>query len=321
MKTDETTSSQSLSLSSIVGKVSGLKNIHIKEKLQTGKDNVQKTSLRLKENLSNTFSKRAEETNEFINSVKHKNAKTKNLETLLGLDKSLLVSSDKTTSFYKHSKNKIVIFEKDILENPCSITIKDSSKVSIFVVKYSDYTPFLYPAYDEREITGQIVYMDNDQIWYRDMDKLTLGFNTGSSMEFSLVKVSELIDFTEEDFVPYIKKHFAIIRSAKLSKLVEDKDLLVNNIIKINDAYIIYKNKEGYSIYIYNYSIQDFDEIYLSHLPKINLNSFGALLAPDILRFIRENNYPIEQFEEKGGYIEYNREVGRNKISVLRFKI
>jgi hypothetical protein len=321
MKSNEPANSQPFAMGNIIGKVSNLKNIAFKEKLQMGKDNLQKTSLRIKENLSNTFHKKAEETNEFIDTVKHKNTKTKNLETLLGLDKSQLISSDKTTSFYKHSRNKIVIFEKDILENPCSITIKESTKVNIFLVKYSEYIPFLYPAYDEKDITGQIIYMDKDQVWYRDMDKLTLGYNNGNTMEFSTVKISELAGFTEEELVPYIKTYFSIIRSPKVSKLVKEKSLLVANIIRLGDSYVIYKNHENYVVYIYSYNLQNYDELNLKRLPKISLSSFDALLASDIIKYIKENNYPIEEFEEKGGYIEYNREVGRNKISVMRFKV
>jgi hypothetical protein len=321
MKSNETAKSQPLGIGSIIGKVANLRNVDLKEKLQTSKDNIQKTSLRLKENLSNTFQKKAEETAEFIDSVKHKNTKVKNLENLLDLDKSLLLSSDKTTSFYKHSKDRIIIVEKDILENPCAVTLKEGSKVSVFLVKYTEYTPYLYPTYDERDIPGSIIYMDSEQIWYRDMDKLTLGYNNGSTMEFTTVKLSELLGFTETDLVSYIKKYFVIIRSAKLSKLQKEKPLTVNNIIKLTDNYVICKNNEGYTIYIYNYSMLSFDELNLKHLPKININSFDTLLSSDILKFIKDNNYPIEDFEEKGGYIEYNREVGRKKISVMRFKL
>ena len=321
MRSNEPSNGLPAAIGNIIGKVSNLKHVDVKEKLMVSKDTLQKTSLKLKENLSKTFHRKAEETNEFIGNVKHRNTKTRNLEVLLGLDKSQLISSDKTTSFYKHSRSKIVIFEKDILENPSSVTIKEATKVSIFIVKYDNYTPFLYPSYDEKDIPGQIIYMDKDQIWYRDMDKLSLGYNNGSSMEFYTVKISELAGFNEESLIPYIKTYFSILRSPKISKLVTDKSLFINNIIKLGESYVIYKHNEGYTIYIHSFNIQDYDEINLRRLPKINLNSFDTLLAPDILKFIKEYNYPIEDFEEKAGYLEYNREVGRNKVSVMRFKI
>ena len=122
---------------------------------------------------------------------KNKSKMTKNLEKLFSLDRSNLLSSDHSTAFYKSTKNKIIIFEKDISEIPCTVTIKDGTKVYVYTVKYkADYTPILYPAYDEKEIEGEIIYMDNEEIWYKDFHKLTLGYNNGASMEFHVVRMS-----------------------------------------------------------------------------------------------------------------------------------
>ena len=69
------------------------------------------------------------------------------------------------------------------------------------------------------------------------------------------------------------------------------------------------------------YAILGFNEIKLDRLPAISMSSFDTLLSPEILRFILENNFPIEDFEEKGGYIEYTKEIGRNRITLMRFKL
>lgn len=320
MKSNEEHDVQTIDTGVTAGKLPGIKAV--REKLENGRGNLQKVSSRMLENMSNSIHKRAEETNEFIDSVKNKNSKIKNLENLLDLDKNLLVSSDKTTSFYKYSRDKIVIVDKDILGDPCGVTVKEGLKVRVFTVKFEDYTPFIYPSYDERDISGEIIYMDKDEIWYRDMDKLTLGYNNGNSMEFRTVRLSSLEGFSDANLVQYIKKYAAVMRSPKISELVKDNSIEINNIIKLNDNYVIAKNKDsGYTIYVYSYASRNFDELPLRRLPNIQLGSYDMLLAPDMLKFIKENDYPIEDFIEKNGYIEYNREVGRTNVSVIRFKL
>lgn len=258
-----------------------------------------------------------------VDAHKNKGKMTRNLEKLFSLDRSNLLSSDHTTSFYKSTKNKIIIFEKDISEIPSTVTIKDGTKVYVYTVKYkADYTPILYPAYDEKEIAGDIIYMDNEEIWYKDFHKLTLGYNNGTSMEFHVVRMSELPGVKEEDLVPYVKRYFAINRSPKMSKLVKENALLLNNIIKMSDNYLIYRHvNNSYSIFVYSYAILGFNEIKLERLPAISMSSYDALLSPEILRFILENKFPLEEFEEKGGYIEYTKEIGRNRITLMRFKL
>lgn len=254
---------------------------------------------------------------------KNRGKMTRNLENLFGLDRSNLLSSDHTTAFYKSTKNKIIIFEKDISEIPCTVTIKDGTKVYVYTVKYkADYTPILYPAYDEKEIDGEVIYMDNEEIWYKDFHKLTLGYNNGTSMEFHVVRMSELPGVKEEDLIPYVKRYFAINRSPKMSKLVKENALHLNNIVKMSDNYLIYRHvNNSYSIYVYSYAILGFNEIKLERLPAISMDSYDTLLSPEILRFILENKFPLEEFEEKNGYIEYTKEIGRNRITLMRFKL
>ncbi len=415
MKSDEHISNEPLGLASIMEKISAFKNMSLLEKLQSGKENLQRASSRLKGNNNheeekkidtpiptaasnnyNTASSRYNLTenrtssadnrypstddrykatdNNMYNSTdtrynttdsrynttdtryntadnrhntldnryntsthnlsftgkiepvdphKNKGRMTRNLENLFGLDRSNLLSSDSSTSFYKSAKNKIIIFEKDISEIPCTVTIKDGTKVYVYTVKYkADYTPILYPAYDEKEIDGEIIYMDNEEIWYKDFQKLTLGYNNGTSMEFQVVRLSELPGVKEEDLIPYVKRYFAINRSPKMSKLVKENGLLINNIVKMSDNYLIYRHvNNSYSIYVYSYAILGFNEIKLERLPAISMSSYDALLSPEILRFILENKFPLEEFEEKNGYIEYTKEIGRNRITLMRFKL
>ena len=88
----------------------------------------------------------------------------------------------------------------------------------------------------------------------------------------------------------------------------------------MSDNYLIYRHVIPYSIFVYSYAILGFNEIKLDRLPAISMSSLDTLLSPEILRFILENNF-IEDFEEKGGYIEYTKEIGRNRITLMRFKL
>lgn len=294
----------------------------LKEKIQNGKKSLFKTSSKVKDNISTNIHKKAEETNGFFDTMKNKNTKVNNLENYLGLDKSYLVSSDKTTNVYKPSYGKLVIIEKDVTGDPFSITVKEFSDTSVFVVKYEQYTPYVYPNFDERQIKGKLCYLDKNQVWYRDYDTVTILYKVAHTMHVLVIKLSDIPEINEENMHQTIKNYFEVVNSPSMRRLVRDNHITYNNIMRIKDEYMLIKNEEkGYSVFIYNNQEGGFVKHDFAKLPDIDLSTYDVLFKPDMLSFIIKNDYPLESFEEKNGYIEYNEFIGKNKVCVFRYKI
>ncbi|MBC8061796.1 MAG: hypothetical protein H7Y18_14175 [Clostridiaceae bacterium] len=304
----------------LIGKVKSVKTI--KQKYNQGKNKISRTSSKIRESVNKSIHRKTEETAERINDVLNKNSKLHNLEKLLYLDKSHLVKSDKETIFYKPTPKKIVIFESNTQGEVESVSIKEDSKIDLYVVKYTNYTPFIYPSFSDNKIPGEPYYMDENEIWYKSDNTLTICYKNNNTMAFNIVNLSDFENLAEENIVTFIKRYNFIHRSFRLTKFVEENTIDINEIIRITNKYIILQDKDAnYAIYLYDHIQDNFSKMFLSKLPTIELSSFDTILTLEMSKFIMENKYPIEQFEEHNGFIEYNRVIDNRRVCVFRLKI
>lgn len=293
-----------------------------KKKYENSRDTISKTSTILKESVYKNIHKKTEETSERINEVLNKNSKLHNLERMLFLDKTHLVSSDKDASFYKPAFKKIVIFENDRLGDVEYVTIKEDFKIALYVVKYVKYKPFIYPSFSDNKIPGETYYLDENEIWYRKDNLLTVCYKKNSSMAFDSVDLLDFKDLAEEDIITVIKTYNFIHRSTRLTQFVMENNIDIKGIIRVTEKYIILKDENNsFIIYLYDKMQGSFTKMLLSRLPNIELSSFDTILTPEMTQFIAENNYQIELFEEHNGFIEYNKVIDNRKICMFRIKI
>ncbi|MDP4178091.1 MAG: hypothetical protein Q8900_07090 [Bacillota bacterium] len=293
----------------------------IKEKFQNGKTSLFSASSKIKKTITSNLYKKAEETNDFFDNVKNKNTRIINLENYLGLDKTCMISSDKSANVYKLSYGKIVIIEKDVTGDPYIVTVKEFSDVQLYVVKYDKYLPYVYPSYDDKNIKGSLFYLDTDQIWYKDTNSVTVLYKVGQAMHNIIINFSDIPGINKDNFHQSIKNYFTIVNSPSLTKLVTENSIDYIDIMRIKSWYVLIKNDDAYSVFIYDNDRSKFKEHFFRKLPDIQINNFDILFSPDVFSFILKNNYPIEDFQENNGFIEYNEIIGKSKVCVFRCKI
>jgi len=126
----------------------------------------------LKDSIVENIHERRERATSFINSLKKD--KIRNLERLLDVTKRDLKKADKKNYIYITEAGRMVVVDRDMWGDPCTVTIKEGNKVFLRMVKFFKDYPYLFPVFNEKNLNGDIIYMNDGEIWYRDKDVATL---------------------------------------------------------------------------------------------------------------------------------------------------
>ncbi len=300
-----------------------LSRINIKDgegKLKKGKDSLIKASKGLKSNLSKSIENKPQQISSLIKSLK--NEKIKNLEKLLHIDKSELIVSNRKNRIYRSESGNMYIIDKDLWGEPVAVTIKDEKKVALKCIKYLNDQPFLFPVFNEKNIKGRIIHMDQEEIWYQDTDLITVVSFKGESMESIKIKLSNIKSMSDEKLFDYINNFKLVYKNKRLHNIISEKGIKIDDVLLVRSSYIVVKDSpNSLKTYLFDEEYQLFEEIPLKSLPPLDASALDALFSKDILDYIKSNNYNVEKFKQNGEYIEYWQTVGQKEICVMRYKI
>ena len=272
----------------------------------------------LGENIKDNIQEKSKQAMDFIQSLKKD--KIRSLENLLDITKKDLKRADKNTSFYTTEIGRVVIIDKDIWGEPCTATIKEGSKVVIKVVKFFKGRPFLYPMFDEKPLKGEIIFMDENEIWYRDVDEATLVLFKNNEPDFLNVKLKDKMNFSNTQIIKHLHNCKMLHLEKRLNNLLlVERQVKIEDIITIRRGHLIYKNKDNeFSILIFDALKNLRDEFSLKRLPILSEEAMDVLFTEDIVTYVRTKEYSFANFRESDGYIEYWENVGSKRICVMR---
>ncbi|MDQ2087682.1 hypothetical protein RBH29_14730 [Herbivorax sp. ANBcel31] len=252
-----------------------------------------------------------------------KNHKLRRLEKVLGLEKRDLIVSSKMNYMYCTDTGKVVIVDKDIGGEPCSITIKESQKVTIKCVKFFRDYPFVFPAFSEKNLKGDVVYVDTNEIWYVDKGEATLVLFKNNEPVFLKIDLEKLqYNKNYKELTNYLNNHKMLYLNKDLKELlIEKRGLAVEDILKISLSYIIYKEDEQFRVLLLDGDKNIYNEVKMNKLPNVNEEAWDILFSREIYDYIVENGYSFDNFRQDEDCIEYCQEIGDRKVCVMRCKI
>jgi len=293
--------------------------------LKDGDDKINKSkfsdlSNNIKSGIVKSIENKPKQISELIKSFKHE--KIKNLEKLLKVERSQLIVSNSKNRIYRTEAGYMYIIDKDVWGEPVSVTIKDDKKVIIRKIKYLNNKPYLFPVFNEKNISGIIIYMNQHEIWYQDDNLITVVSFKGEVADFAKIKVANIKSLSREKLFEYINNYKIVCKNKKLQEIVKEKDLRIDDFLIITNKYIVGKDSKNYiKAYLFDNEYVIYDEIPLRVLPQIEPAAYDVLFSEDVLNYIRANNYNIEDFKQNGDYIEYWQNIGDKKMCVMRYKI
>jgi hypothetical protein len=259
-----------------------------------------------------------------INLIQYlKNHKLRRLEKILGLQKRDLIVSSKMNYMYCTDTGKVVIVDKDIGGEPCTVTIKESHKVTIKSVKFFKDNPFIFPVFNEKKLVGDIVYVDTNEIWYVDKNEATLVLFENDEPVFLKIDLKKLQhNRNYKELTNYLNNHKMLYLNEDLKKmLIEDRGLAVEDILRITLSYIIYKEDEQFRVILLGDNKEIYNEVKMNKLPNVNEEAWDILFTREIYNYIVENGYSFDNFRQDEDCIEYCQEIGDRKVCVMRCKI
>lgn len=297
----------------------------ISSKLTSGQSQVKELFSSLSKNLKGSIKDSIYDTSEkaadFINSLKKD--KIRSLEKLLNLDKKDLMASNKKSFIYSNEAGKMVIVEKDIWGDPCTVTVKDSNKVQLKMVKFFKNRPFLFPPFSEKKINGEIIFMAEKEIWYRDRDNVTIVLFDDETPDLLNISLKEAQNIKEKDVLNYIEKRKKLYIDDKLRNLLlDERQIDINDIYEISSSYAIYKNADGYyTVLLFDEFKTLYKELVLRKVPRLSERAMALIFSKDIVEYIISKGYDFESFKQSDDHIEYWQEIGNNRVCVMRVKI
>lgn len=300
--------------------IRGLVDI-ISSKVTSGQSQGKEIFSNLSKNLKNSIYDKSEKAADFINSLKKD--KIRNLERLLNVDKKDLMASNKKSFIYNNESGKMVIIEKDIWGDPCTVTVKDSNKVELKTVKFFNNRPYLFPPFSEKKINGEIIFMGKEEIWYRNKNDVTVVLFKEETPDFLNINLKEVQNLKGKDVLSYIEKRKMLYMDGKLkSLLMDERQIDINDIYEISPEYTIYKNSDGnYTVLLFDKFKILYNELTIRKIPKLSEAAMTLLFTKDIVDYIISKGYVFENFKQSNDYIEYWQDIGINKICVMRVKI
>ncbi|MEN8905196.1 MAG: hypothetical protein ABF289_04465 [Clostridiales bacterium] len=302
-----------------------LKGLNIEKFSSSCKKGTESISKISKNITTNIIKNVHDKSNDLISSIKH--ARLKNLEVLLKLDKSSKINSNKKCHIYQTS-DKTIIIDIDMWGDPTIVTTKSLNSAKIQVVKYIEDEPYIYPNFNEKNIFGQIINLEENEIWYNDSGTIVMLKFFGS--EYNLIKLKLNISReysykdlnNDSDFKSYLKNCSLTYRDKNLLDFLESKKMVLSNIIYINKTLIIYKTQNNqFQVIILkdNYSISE--KFVLTKLPFKNENALKSLFSKEIVAYVKSNDYNFEDFILNGDFIEYWKFLGSKKVCLLKCDI
>ncbi|AUG58373.1 hypothetical protein [Acetivibrio saccincola] len=293
----------------------------ISSKLASGQSQGKEIFSSLSKNLKDSIHDTSEKAADFINSLKKD--KIRSLEKLLNVDKKDLMTSNKKSFIYSNESGKMVIVERDIWGDPCTVTIKDSNKVELKMVKFFKNRPYLFPPFSEKKINGDIIFMGEKEIWYRNKDDVTVVLFEDETPDFLNINLKGVQNFKEKDVLDYIEKRKRLYIDEKLRNLLlDERQIDINDICKISSNHTIYKNSSGsYTVLLFDEFKELYKEFTLRKVPDLSDEAMTLIFSKDIAEYIFSKGYEFESFKQSGNHIEYWQDIGRNKVCVMRVKI
>lgn len=293
----------------------------ISSKLASGQSQGKEIFSSLSKNLKDSIHDTSEKAADFINSLKKD--KIRSLEKLLNVDKKDLMTSNKKSFIYSNESGKMVIVERDIWGDPCTVTIKDSNKVELKMVKFFKNRPYLFPPFSEKKINGDIIFMGEKEIWYRNKDDVTVVLFEDETPDFLNINLKGVQNFKEKDVLDYIEKRKKLYIDDKLRNLLlDERQIDINDIYEISSSYAIYKNADGYyTVLLFDEFKTLYKELVLRKVPRLSERAMALIFSKDIVEYIISKGYDFESFKQSDDHIEYWQEIGNNRVCVMRVKI
>jgi len=275
----------------------------------------------LKDSIVENIHERRERATSFINSLKKD--KIRNLERLLEFTKRDLKKADKKNYIYITEAGRMVVVDRDMWGDPCTVTIKEGNKVFLRMVKFFKDYPYLFPVFNEKNLNGDIIYMNDGEIWYRDKDVATLVLFKNEKPDFLTINLDKVKAFKEDELLKYLENCKILYLEKKLSDLLlEERKIAVEDIVRVRPGYALYKNNEKtYTILLFDQFKNLCDEFTLRKLPNLSEAALDVLFSLDIVEYVKSKGYAFENFKQDDDYIEYWQEIGSKRVCVMRCKI
>ena len=208
------------------------------------------------------------------------------------------------------------------------VTIKEGNNVVIHKVKYLDDRPFVYPYFDEKNIFGNIINLEADEIWYNDNGYVIIVKFFGSNTNIVKIKADISKRFTHKDLEKspdlknYIRNCSYAYRDANLKTFLDNRNIKISDVISIGSKFIIHKTFDrNYQVILLkdNYNIREVFK--LKRLPFTNEDALNTLFSDDIVSYVKEHDYQFEEFSQAGKFIEYWKYLGEQRVCLLRCKV
>lgn len=261
------------------------------------------------------------QTKDLINSVKEKNSRLRALETLLKIDNDSVIISNKKNIIYRSESGKLTIIDKDFWGEPSVLTIKNESSVIVKSIRFFNSRPYIFPLYNEKDIKGEICYIEEGEIWYKEYDVVNVLTFKGDKQEIIKVKLEVASKAFYSDIAPFVKMRLGVWRDPRISELIKEKNISIEKIQKIGSNHIIFKNdNKGFIAYYADENNELGLEVELRKLPKLDVQGFEALFSNEICTYCIKNGYALEDFTQSSNYIEYWQDIGSKKVCLMRFK-
>lgn len=289
---------------------------------EKSKEGVVTLSKTLKDNLIDSIHQSSGKATSFLNSLKKD--KIRNLERVLGIDKKDMSYSSKKNYIYTTGSGRMIIIDRDIWGEPCTVTVKEANDVAIRRVKFFEDEPFLFPIFNERNLSGEVIHMDDNEIWYLSKNEATLVLFKNDKPDFLKVSLANFKNINNKKALhTYLDSSKVLYLDKKLHQvLIEERNVAVEDIVRIRSWYAIYKNtSRTYKVLLFDEYKELYDEFTFSKLPAVKEEGLDALFSKDIVDYVKTNQYSFENFRQDEGHIEYWQNIGTRRVCVLRYKI
>ncbi|NLD47128.1 MAG: hypothetical protein GX660_08000 [Clostridiaceae bacterium] len=296
-------------------------NVASKVSPDKGKGMITNLSKNLKDSIIEGIQNNSEKAATFLHSLKKD--KIKNLEKLLDVSKKDLMVSSKKNYIYGNRAGKMVIIDRDIWGEPCTVTIKETNKVIVKVIKFFEDEPFVFPVFNEKNVSGDIMHMDKSQIWYRNRDEVTIVLFRNQEPDFIKVNLKDVKYLTGKALMDYIENSKILYFDKRLKDiLITGRNVKIENVVIIRPFYTIYKEEGNpYTVLMFDDCKNLCNELTLYKLPNMKVEAWDVLFSVDIVNYIKSKGYSFDNFKQDSNYIEYWEDVGSKKICVMRCKV
>ncbi|MDP4182595.1 MAG: hypothetical protein Q8942_16090 [Bacillota bacterium] len=290
------------------------------DKINKGKNAIADFSNNIKSGIAKSIESKPKQISELIKSFSHE--KIKNLEKVLKVEKNQLIVSNRKNRIYRTEAGYMYIVDKDVWGEPVNVTIKDDKKVVIRCIKYLDNQPFLFPVFNEKNISGRIIFMNQQEIWFQDDNTIFVVAFKGETADITKVKIANIKNMSQSKLHEYINNFKVVNKNKKLQEIVKDKDLRIDDVLIVRNGFIIGKDSKNFlKAYLFDNEYKVHEELPLRILPNLEPSAFDVLFSRDVLDYIRANNYSIEDFKQNGEFIEYWQTIGEKQMCVMRYKV